>query len=239
MFLLQLDLSFLMASSRSSVPETVEFPVEPVYRIARTNGMLVGSRIRERDSRTQAGHRFDLVDSGVIYCATQLQGSFAEVLSPFRKTPSTRIHIDQNVDSGLMNLGGIPADWRERRSIFLIDCVEPLPFLDIENPKTLSFFDHELVKELFEIGINFPLDISLIRGSNRRLTRAISVWAANQMDEDGESLYSGIRYKSRLGDWECWAIFEETEVKIVRIQEIKRANPDLLAVADLYQLTIH
>jgi len=92
---------------------------------------------------------------------------------------------------------------------------------------------------LSEVDVNSPLDISLIRGNNRRLTRAISTWAARQMDEDEEFLYSGIRYKSRLGDWECWAIFEETEVKIVRTQEIKRSNPDLLAVAKLYQLTIY
>ncbi len=138
-----------------------------------------------------------------------------------------------------MNHGGIPAAWREMRSIFLIDCVEPLPFLDLEDPGTLSFLDRELATVLCEVEINSPLDISLIRGNNRRLTRAISAWAANQMDEDGEFVYSGIRYKSRLGDWECWAIFEETEVKIVRIQEIRRTNPDLLAVANLYHLTIH
>lgn len=201
--------------------------------------MLVGSKIREKDSRTQAGHRFDLLGSGVIYCATQLEGSFAEVLSPFRKIPSARIQIDQTLDSGFMNHGGIPAAWREMRSIFLIGCVEPLPFLDLEDPGTLSFLDHELANVLCEIEVNSPLDISLIRGNNRRLTRAISAWAANRMDEDGEFLYSGIRYKSRLGDWECWAIFEETEVKIMRTQEIKRTNPDLLAVANLYQLTIH
>lgn len=138
-----------------------------------------------------------------------------------------------------MNHGGIPAAWRETRSIFLIDCVDPLPFLNIEDPRTLSFLDYELANVLQEIGVNSSLDISLIRGSNRRLTRAVSVWAANQLDEDGEFLYSGIHYKSRLGDWECWAIFEETEVKIVETQEIGRTNPDLLAVANLYQLTIH
>jgi len=228
-----------MASSHSSTPATVEFPAEPVYRIARTNNILVGSKIREKDSRTQAGHRFDLLDSSVIYCATQLEGSFAEVLSPFRRTPSARIQIDQSIDSGFMIHGGIPAAWREMRSIFLIGCVEPLPFLDLEDPGTLSFLDHELANVLSEIEVNSPLDISLIRGNNRRLTRAISTWAANQMDEGGEFLYSGIRYKSRLGDWECWAIFDETEVKIMRTQEIKRSNPNLLAVANLYQLTIH
>lgn len=228
-----------MASSHFSTPATVEFPAEPVYRIARTNNILVGSKIREKDSRTQAGHRFDLLDSSVIYCVTQLEGSFAEVLSPFRRTPSARIQIDQGIDSGFMIHGGIPAAWREIRSIFLIGCVEPLPFLDLEDPGTLSFLDHELANVLSEIEVNSPLDISLIRGNNRRLTRAISTWTANQMDEDGEFLYSGIRYKSRLGDWECWAIFDETEVKIMRTQEIKRSNPDLLAVADLYQLTIH
>lgn len=228
-----------MANPRPSAPATVEFPERSVYRIAKTNALLGGSRIRERDSVTHAGHRFDLLDSGVIYCATQLQTSFAEVLSPFRRVPSTRINIDHEIDRGFMIQGGIPADWRKTRAIFLIDCVEPLPFLDIEDPQTLAFLDIDLAEELNEIGVYSPLDIALIRGSNRRITRAISAWAANQVDEEGAFIYSGIRYKSRLGDWECWAIFEETEMKIVKTLEIDRANPDLLVIAELFQLTIH
>jgi len=236
---LPLDPSFLMASSNPGTPATIEFPVEPVFRIARRNTLLEGSRIRKRDSVTQAGHRFDLLDSGVIYCATQLQASFAEVLSPFRRVPSARIHIDQKSDPEFMNQGGIPADWRETRAIFLINCVEPLPFLNIEDPKTLAFLDVALADELNEMGVYSALDIALVRGSNRRITRAVSAWTANQVDEEGAFIYSGIRYKSRLGDWECWAIFEETEMEIIKALEIKRTNLDLQFIAELFQLTIH
>lgn len=228
-----------MANFNPLAPATIEFPSEPVYRVARSGSTLLGSKINEGDSIFQQGNRFDLVEGRVIYCATELKGSFAEVLSPFRKAPSERIQIEQELDSGFMNHGGIPADWRDRRLIFRVDCKVPLPFLDLENPATLSFLDNEMASMFFELGVKAPLDISLIRGDNRRLTRAISTWTANQTDEDGEFLYSGIRYKSRLGDWECWAIFEGTDVEITGTQRIERSNPDLLAIADLYQLTIH
>lgn len=164
-----------MADSSTVTLLTVEFPINPVYRIARRNQLLTASKIRERDSASQAGHRFDVLNGGVIYCATQLSGSFAEVLSPFRRAPSSRIHFNHNVDSEFMSHGSVPANWRELRRILRIRCIEPLPFLDLENPKTLAFLDAELAKELHELGVYFPLDVSVIRGNDRRITRDIKV----------------------------------------------------------------
>lgn len=228
-----------MADNSAIVPITVEFPAKPVYRVARKDKPLIGSRIRQRDSSTQSGNRFDLVDSSVIYCATQLRGSFAEVLSPFRKVPPARIVVDQNTDSSFMNHGGLPAAWRDGRSIFHIGCLEPLPFLDLEDPSSLAFLDGELGSIFLTLGVHMPLDIPLVRGSNRRLTRAISTWAANQTDDDGEYLYSGVRYMSRLGNWECWAIFEGTDIELLNTEAIDRTNPDLQAIAAIYQITVH
>jgi hypothetical protein len=105
-----------------------------------------------------------------------------------------------------MNQGSLPANWRNLRSILRITCVEPLPFLELENPKTLVYLDAMLAKELNEFGFHSPFDVSMIRGSDRRITRAI---------------------------------FEETDVEIVDTREIKVSDPDLSAIAVLYQLTIH
>jgi hypothetical protein len=130
----------------------------------------------------------------------------AEVLSAFRRAPSARIHFNPDADVGFMNQGSLPANWRNLRSILRITCVEPLPFLELENPKTLVYLDAMLAKELNEFGFHSPFDVSMIRGSDRRITRAI---------------------------------FEETDVEIVDTREIKVSDPDLSAIAALYQLTIH
>jgi hypothetical protein len=228
-----------MADFHHVAPLTIEFPTNPVYRVARRDHVLTGSKIRLQDSLSQAGHRFNLLSGRVIYCATQLQGSFAEVLSPFRQAPSSRNLVDYAVDVEYMNQGNLPANWRELRSILRITCVEPLPFLELENPKTLAYLDVMLATQLREFGVYSPLDISIIRGSDRRITRSIAAFISNQMDADGEFIYSGIRYFSRLGNWECWAIFEETDIEVVETREIKVSDPDLQTIAALYHLTIH
>jgi hypothetical protein len=228
-----------MADLRRPIHRTVELPKDPIYRVAKNSASVAGSRIRAEDIESQAGNRFDLTNEGVVYCATHRQGSFAEVLKNLRRAPSLRISIDPMVDPGFMLEGGIPTDWRATRSIFSVVCDEPLPFLDIEDPETLAFLDAEMAVELGELGILIPLDIPAIRGPDRRLTRAISSWTASQRDVDGNFLYGGIRYVSRLGGWECWAIFEESDIHLTERMDIQRNDPDLLSIASLFQLTIH
>ena len=109
----------------------------------------------------------------------------------------------------------------------------------MQNPHTLAFLDVEMAVELGELGILVPLDIPAIRGSDRRLTRAISSWAATQRDSGGDSLYGGLRYISRLGAWECWAVFEGTDIQVVEITDIQSNDPDLLSISSLFQVVVH
>ncbi len=234
-----LEVLSLMANSSALKSISIDFPDSAVFRIAKNGDPLLGSRISKGDSKSLGGNRFDLVDEGTIYCSTELVGGFAEVLSHFRKVPLPRINIDQSTDPGFMLPGGVPADWRMTRSIFSIKCMEPLPFLHLEEPETMAFMDGELTSELLTLGVTSPLDIPFIRGKDRRITRAIAAWTARQSDSQGEPTFGGIRYTSRLGNWECWAIFEETDARIVAKREIKVNEPDLLRVSNLYQLTVH
>ncbi len=49
----------------------------------------------------------------------------------------------------------------------------------------------------------------------------------------------GLRYTSRLGDYECWAIFEGVAI-IDRVDNaIAKDDARLLAVARAFDLTIH
>ncbi|GGF19648.1 hypothetical protein [Subtercola lobariae] len=83
------------------------------------------------------------------------------------------------------------------------------------------------------------LDVSLVRGANRLLTRAMSQWAYAASNDDGVLCYSGIRYGSRLGDYECWAVFAGTQLDELSAQSIEKSNEDLQSTARVFGLTIH
>jgi hypothetical protein len=51
----------------------------------------------------------------------------------------------------------------------------------------------------------------------------------SQTDEHGHPLFSGIRYESRLGPHECWAIFDGTAVGLVEEVTVEVDSPALLA----------
>ena len=70
------------------------------------------------------------------------------------------------------------------------------------------------------------------------MSRATASWAYTQVD-DGNFLYSGICYRSRIDDvWTCWAIFEGTVVEQTAEQSIELDNPDLKDVADMWGLRV-
>jgi hypothetical protein len=83
------------------------------------------------------------------------------------------------------------------------------------------------------------LDVAIVRSANRLLTREIALWAYAATDEDGIFTYSGIRYASRLGDYECWAIFLGTEVDAEEARAIEKTDASLERVGRAFGLTIH
>lgn len=135
-----------------------------------------------------------------------------------------------------MICGGVPADWRHRRVRVSVALVEPLPFLDVEAPQTHEFLTTELADRLTPLGVTV-LDVAQVRGPNRLITRAIATWAFGVLNDDGFR-YAGIRYMSRLGDHECWAVFQGIEVPERSRATITTSDPDLTAVADQFGLRI-
>jgi hypothetical protein len=138
-----------------------------------------------------------------------------------------------------MNVGSVPADWRLRRVKTRVICQEPLPFVDVEDPRTLATLGELLAKDLAALDIEQPLDVSLMRGRNRLVPRLVSRWAYVQQNEDGTPRYSGIRYESKLGGWECWAIFDGTRLGQAEEMAVSLEDPELVSVAAMYKLTIH
>lgn len=91
---------------------------------------------------------------------------------------------------------------------------------------------------LQELGYD-EIDVPAVRGRDRFLTRSIASWAFTQTDEDGSPSYSGLRYGSRLGDYECWAIFSGTALGARREFAIHKDDDALLEIARVFDLTVH
>ena len=84
------------------------------------------------------------------------------------------------------------------------------------------------------------LDVSAVRGPDRRVTQMISEWA--YMASRGEDpSYGGVRYESRIpSGWEFWALFDDEELEI-EVLETRPITPDiaeLQTVAKLFELQV-
>ena len=184
----------------------------------------------------RSGNRFDVPGGGVLYLASTPSGCYAETLARYR--PSARIiEAVRGEDPSFLVAGAVPADWRHRRLLVDVDLHEPLPFLDIEAAATHTFLTGQLAADLTALGVN-ELDVAAVRGPNRLVTRLVAGWAYAASDEQGNALYAGIRYVSRLGNHECWAVFDGTGVTQRRGRTIDLDDPDLLRVADEFGLRI-
>ncbi len=138
-----------------------------------------------------------------------------------------------------MVVGGVPQDWRLQRLLASIRLVDPLPFLDAEAPETHEFLSDVLAGDLVALGYEQPLDLSTVTNQDRRLSRLIAEYAYAATDVDGTPLYSGIRYMSRIASgWECWAIFEGTDVELTTQSPIKLDDEALQRVAALWSLRL-
>lgn len=216
-----------------------EIPAAGAFRIARRDSPLALSRISVADAEMPfSGNRYDVSGGGVLYCATDLEGCYAETLARYRPSPRIIAALGLHTD-GYMNVGSVPADWRLRRVKTRVICQEPLPFVDVEDPRTLATLGELLAKDLAALDIQQPLDVSLMRGRNRLVPRLVSRWAYVQQNEDGTPRYSGIRYESKLGGWECWAIFDGTRLGQAGEMAVSLEDPELVSVAAMYKLTIH
>lgn len=112
-----------------------------------------------------------------------------------------------------------------------------MPFLDVEDEGTHDYLTTAVAREMAALGIEI-VDVGVIRGKNRLATRAIAAWAYAAGDSDGNLRYSGIRYMSRLGEHECWAVFEGTTVKEASRSRILRENPAMQEVAQMWGLNV-
>lgn len=231
--------------------EVVAAPDEGLWRVGRDPDPLSASRSSgsSEQAKPNTGNRFDSPTAayGVRYFATTLDGCYGETLARFRADPALATLIGEEWhDLGFMHVGDIPADWRQRRTAVHVT-VPPdganarfplgVQFLDIESAETREAIRTDFVPLLAFYGYE-DLDVPIVRGHDRRITRFISQWTYEQQDDDGSPLYAGIRYLSRLNsDWECWAIFDYVELTELNRRPILREDEALRRIAKLYSLT--
>lgn len=218
---------------------TVELS-HPVYRVARRGDPLRFSTITPADAvLPKAGNRYDIPGGEVLYVASSAQACFGETLARFRPSASMRARLEGDPEAGFMRYGHVPRDWRLNRVLANITADDPLPFLDVEDPGTHEVLSDKLTAQLAALGYEESLDVSDVRGRDRRMSRAIANWAYTAETDEGEYRFSGIRYLSRLDDeWECWAVFDGTDVVENSQSVIDESNSDLRAVADRWGLRV-
>jgi RES domain len=142
-----------------------------------------------------AGNRFDSPTHSysVCYFATELAGCFGETLARFRPDPGLASVASEE---GFMLSGEVPADWRYRRLAVRAAPESngtPPRFLDVENLATRETLRDELGELLAFFGYT-DLDVAVVRGADRRITRWVGAWAYDQRDEQGAPVYAGVRY---------------------------------------------
>lgn len=198
---------------------------------------------RVDDNNRFGGNRFDSfnADYETTYFGSTLEACFAETLARFRPNPKLVDLVRQDGEDGKMQPGGIASGWRFRRVIKRIIVESPLPFVNIGHPETLAALNcrPNLMASLGRYGVN-DIDVSVITGKDRRVTRFIAQYLYDAVDVDGAPQWSGIRYVSRLGEsFECWAIFDRTIIRVTERLSIEKTNTDLVKVAQLFGLTVH
>ena len=184
------------------------------------------------------GNRFDVTGAGVLYGATTPEGGYAETMAGFRPRASMVSAFSEiTPELGRVLPGQVPMAWLTTRRLRGFDVTGSLPFVDIEAPATHTYLTHHASPILLQHGLE-NLDIPAVRGPSRLLTRAIASWLYSRTDEHGQPLYAGIRYVSRLGDFECWAIFDGTPLELRTSDEVVATDPALRHVLDLFGMSI-
>lgn len=199
------------------VVRVVKPPAKGVWRIGRADDplpLVLPEPMQADNSRL--GHRFDSVTGsyGVLYFSTTHEGSFGEALAVFRPDPALDFTDDDYDGRSFMKRGQVPADWRSRRLAVRVKLDTDLPFVDIESADTLAFLSKQPdIRAALRLYGHRDLDIGTVRGPDRRVTRTIS-------------------------EWECWAVFGDTDMTEQIRQPILRASEGLARVEELWDLRV-
>lgn len=213
---------------------------EQLFRVERPEPPLRFSQIDANTAALdRAGNRFDVIGAGVLYAASVRQGAYAETTAHFRAKASLLDRM-RRAGAGPRELQppAVTAAWRSQRLLRELRTRDALPFLDIEDPSSHTFLTENAPSVLMSNQVE-TLDVAAVRGPSRTLTRSLASWIYAARDDVGQPQFGGIRYVSRLGDYECWAIFDGTSVELVAECRIAADDPELAAVARRHGIRVN
>ncbi len=217
-------------------------PDDGLWRIGRGENPLRASEATPTDlGDTKSGNRFDslLGNFGTLYFGTTLEVCFGETLSRYRRDPKLAFIDDEWEELGFMKTGTVPADWRHRRTAVKVQLDGEPRFFNVENAANMRLIEKELGPVLAILGHD-QLDVSVLRGGDRRVTRAIAQWVYQLADGSQNPVFAGIRYFSRTNtDWECWAVFDGVGIVEVERRAIVESTDGLAEVAHLFDLRVY
>jgi hypothetical protein len=190
-----------------------------------------------------------------IYCATQRAAAFGETVARFRPSivllaQLAAVEDDESLEEALAGAvdpqdpyrGLIPADWRLVRRIGQTVLDPSLRFVDIAAAGSVQHLRQALATRAAELRLT-DVDLSSLTSPQRLFTQDCARYIYDQIDEDGQPHFAGIRYPSRLSDaWECWAVFDDrlrhAPGSPALPESIFADDRDLEHVASMFGLTI-
>ena len=225
--------------------QLVEAPPPGLWRVAKAPDPLwLGPPLGPDDlDDPRLGTRFAsaLGDYGVLYFGTDLECCFGETLARFRPDPEVLAAIGDDWKtsaSEFMEIGAVPADWRHRRLAVRVAVPQNARFVDVEDLRTRQVMRSHLAEALVAYGYR-DLDVSTIRGPDRRMTRLVSQ-AIHDFAVAETVPIAGIRYDSRVRTgWEAWAVFDFVPLTELERIPITRDMAALDKVARLFGLVVH
>jgi hypothetical protein len=221
--------------------EIEKAPPDGVWRVGRTPDPLsLADPLTMADlDDPRIGNRFDsaLGQYSTLYFGTDLECCFGETLARFRPDPVLLANVD-DWSEDLMGIGSVPADWRQKRVAVRVEVPPTAIFVDVESAQTRKVLRVQIAPALALFG-GASLDVSTIRGGDRRVTRAVSQWVFDYA-RTNELPIAGIRYLSRLDSkWETWAVFGHVPLEERERHTIRTSMPALQHVSQLFDLTVH
>ncbi len=218
-------------------PQTCS-PPRTLYRVGRASDPLRASTIKPEDAALSAGNRFDVPGGGVLYLASSPDACYGETLARYRTSPAMSRLLKDDDEPGFMQPRTVPQDWRLQRR-FVDVAVDPgARFIDIDRAESMEWLRTQIQPFLTAIGKE-DLDLADLKSKDRQVTRVIAAAVWNASNDEGELLFDGIRYQSRVdAKWSCWAVFDGTDVSISRQKAIELTDPDLQRIARLWDLRV-
>ena len=186
-------------------------------------------------------NRFDSPtgEFSILYMGSTLDACFGETLARFRPSLELLALVADEWEAlGFMRPGSVSADWRHQRVAVRARPDLDMPFIDLEDSRTLKQLRKDLAAHISLLGYE-DLDLGLLRGPDRRVTQAVADWTARQTTPEGYARYAGMRYLSRLDNhWECWAVFADIRLVEVDRRPITIDMPAMKRVAKIFDLQL-